>query len=161
MRSLILTAALLATPVLAAAPALHAQRAAPTAADSAVLRALDLPRIMQRARTAGIPDSSLRVLIDAMRRRGIPAEDAAAAAESELETVERGGKKEEFGSYVRAQVDAGYRGRELADRIHAEQRRRGMGPEKANRSDDRPERGRRSSSDSSRGKSSAAQGRRP
>ena len=109
------------------------QSRVPTAADSALVRALDLPRFMQRARAAGAPDSTLRGMIDAMRRRGIPVQDAAPAVETEVEVVEQGGNKDAFGQFVKSQVEAGYRGRELADRIHAERARRGMGPDHARR----------------------------
>jgi hypothetical protein len=137
------------------APALYAQGTAPagapqtrvpTAADSAVLRALDLPQIFQRARTAGIPDSSLRGMIDAIRRRGVPPEDVAPAVELEVEEVERGGSKDNFGSFVRAQVESGLRGRELSAAIRAERERRGMGPAGRGRPDGagaRPEKGAR------------------
>jgi hypothetical protein len=122
--------------ILALAPSLSAQGAAgapqtrvPTAADSAILRAIDLPRVMQRAREAGIPDSSIRGVMDRMRQRGIPAEDAATAVGMEVEAVERGGDRNNFGAFVRSQVESGLRGRELAAAIRAERERRGMGPE--------------------------------
>lgn len=122
--------------VLALAPSLTAQSATgapqtrvPTAADSALLRALDLPRVMQRAREAGIPDSSLRGVMDRMRQRGIPAEEATAAVDLEVETVERGGDRANFGAFVRTQVESGVRGRDLAAAIRAERQRRGMAPE--------------------------------
>lgn len=122
--------------VLAFAPSVTAQSATgapqtrvPTAADSALLRALDLPRVMQRAREAGIPDSSIRGVMDRMRQRGIPAEDATAAVDLEVETVERGGDRANFGSFVRTQVESGVRGRDLAAAIRAERQRRGMAPE--------------------------------
>lgn len=101
----------------------------PTAADSVLLRALDLPRVMQRARAAGAPDSTLRGLIDAMLRRGIPAGEATPAVETEVEVVEQGGNKDAFGQFVKSQVEAGYRGKELAARIRAERARRGTGPD--------------------------------
>lgn len=122
--------------VLAFAPSVTAQSATgapqtrvPTAADSALLRALDLPRVMQRAREAGIPDSSLRGVMDRMRQRGIPAEEATAAVDLEVETVERGGDRANFGAFVRTQVESGVRGRDLAAAIRAERQRRGMAPE--------------------------------
>lgn len=128
--------------ILAAAPALLAQGRAPvgdpqarvpSAADSALLRALELPEIFQRARSAGVPDSSLRDMIDAMRRRGIPTAEAIPAVEMELEAVEQGGNRDNFGSFVRAQVEAGVRGQELAARIRAERQARGMGPGRGER----------------------------
>jgi hypothetical protein len=122
--------------LLALAPTVSAQSATgapqtrvPTAADSAILRALDLPRVMQRAREAGIPDSSIRGVMDRIRQRGVPAGDATTAVEMEVETVERGGNRENFGAFVRAQVESGLRGRELAAAIRAERQRRGMSPE--------------------------------
>ncbi len=122
--------------LLAAAASVEAQSAtgvptvrAPSAVDSAILRAIDLPRVMQRAREAGIPDSSIRGVMDRMRQRRVPAEDAASAVELEVETVERGGDRNNFGSFVRAQVESGLRGRELAAAIRAERERRGMGPQ--------------------------------
>lgn len=137
----LLTGLLLAAPALAAqgtAPAGAPQTRVPSAADSAVMRAMDLPQIFQRARTAGIPDSALRGMIDAMRRRGIPTEDAIPAVELEVEAVEAGGSKDNFGSFVRAQVESGLRGRELAAAIRAERQARGMGPGRAERAG-RPE----------------------
>lgn len=126
----LLTGALLLAPALSAQSTTGApQTRVPTAADSALLRALDLPRVMQRARTAGAPDSTLRGMIDAMRRRGIPAQEATPAVETEVEVVERGGNKDAFGQFVKSQVEAGYRGRELAERIRAERARRGLGAE--------------------------------
>ena len=135
---LVLAGALLAASGLGAQSATQApQTRVPTAADSAILRAIDLPRVMQRAREAGIPDSSIRGIMDRMRQRGIPAEEATSAVELEVETVERGGNKDNFGSFVRAQVESGLRGRELAAAIRAERQRRGMGPEgRAGRRDD-------------------------
>lgn len=122
--------------LLALAPALAAQGApgapqtrVPTAADSAILRAIDLPRVMQRAREAGIPDSSIRGVMERMRQRGIPAEDATTAMDMEVEAVERGGDRDNFGAFVRTQVESGLRGRELAAAIRAERQRRGMAPD--------------------------------
>lgn len=127
----LITGLLLAAPALVAQgtrPAGDPQARVPSAADSAVMRALDLPQIFQRARSAGIPDSSLRGMIDAMRSRGIPTEEAIPAVEMEVEAVEQGGNKDNFGSFVRAQVESGVRGQELAARIRAERQARGMGP---------------------------------
>lgn len=125
----------------------------PTAADSALMRALDLPRIMQRARAAGVPDSSVRGILGEMRRRGIPAAEAEPALEMEVDAVEAGGRPDNFGAFVRSQVEAGYRGRELAERIRAEHQARGMGP--AGR------RGRPAGAGRQGGDSSAAAGKAP
>lgn len=121
------------------APALGAQGAAPqagttamtraaTAADSALLRALELPKLMERARRAGAADTTIAEMIDIIRRRGLPAEEAVPAVEMEVETLEQGGSKDNFGGFVKAQVQSGLRGRDLAAAIRAERARRGMGP---------------------------------
>lgn len=129
VRLLVLVGALSAAPPLASQSTPATQARVPTAADSALLRAIDLPRVMQRAREVGIPDSSIRAVMDRMRRRGLPAEEAATVVDLEVETVERGGDRNNFGSFVRSQVESGLRGRELAAAIRAERARRGMGPE--------------------------------
>lgn len=137
MRPTLFVAALLSAGTLAAQatpttqPSAAAERAAQAAVgvvDSALMRALDLPRVMQRAREAGVPDSSIRGILDAMRRRRVPAGEASPAVELEVEAVERGAPKDNFGSFVRGQVERGLRGRDLAAAIHAERARRGMGP---------------------------------
>lgn len=133
----------------------------PSAADSAVARALDLPAVMQRARAVGIPDSTVRGIMDQMRRRGVPVGDALPAVELEVESVEQGGEKDNFGHFVRAQVESGLRGQALAAAIHAERDRRGMGP--ANRGQGRAGRdsaAMRGGRPDGRGRPDAAGGRR-
>ncbi len=98
-----------------------------TPQDSALLRALRLPTIIQEARRAGVPDSAVRVVIEDFRRRGVPAGDAEPAVREELEAVRAGAPREGFGEFVRAQLDRGVRGRELAEEIRAERARRGIG----------------------------------
>jgi hypothetical protein len=135
MRNLVLlTGALLLAPALTAQSTTGApQSRVPTAADSAILRALEFPRIMQRARAAGAADSTLRGMLEIMRTRGLPAQDATAALETEVEILEQGGNKDNFGQFVKTQVESGLRGRELAASIRAERARRGMGPDRAQR----------------------------
>lgn len=137
MRNLVLlSGALLLAPALSAQSTLGApQTRVPTAADSAILRALEFPRVMQRARAAGAADSTLRGILETMRTRGLPAHDATAALETEVEILEQGGNKENFGQFVKTQVEAGLRGRELAASIRAERARRGMGPDRAQRAE--------------------------
>lgn len=129
MRPTFIAAALLvATAVGAQSTTGAPQTRVPTAADSALQRALDLPRVFQRARASGIPEGTVQGVLDEMRRRGIPADEAIPAVAMEVDAVEAGAPKENFGSFVRAQVESGLRGRELAAAIRAERERRGMGP---------------------------------
>jgi hypothetical protein len=135
-RVLLLAGALCAASPLLAQGTPPVQSPAPqaaTAADSAILRALQLPTMMQRAREAGAPDSSLRAIVDLMRRRGIPPAEASEAIEIEVDAMNATGERDNFGAFVRAQVESGVRGQELAARIRAERARRGMGPGRAPR----------------------------
>lgn len=131
----LLTGALLLAPALHAQSTTGAQTRVPSVADNAIVRALDFPLIMQRARAAGAPDSTLTKVLEAMRSRGLPAHDAAAALETEVEIVEQGGNRDNFGQFVKSQVESGLRGQDLAAAIRAERARRGMGPDRAERED--------------------------
>lgn len=119
MRLISLTAIALAFP-----PALSAQ-------DGSLLErvraALELPVLGTEAREWGIPDERVSTTIRDIFRSGVPAADASRILDQEVRTVREGGSKDNFGSYVRSQVDAGLRGRALADAIHREHARRGMG----------------------------------
>lgn len=119
MRLISLTAIALAFP-----PALSAQ-------DGALLErvraALELPVLGTEARESGVPDERVSTTIRDIFRSGVPAADASRILDQEVRTVREGGSTDNFGSYVRSQVDAGLRGRALADAIHREHARRGMG----------------------------------
>ncbi|MEP7325349.1 MAG: hypothetical protein ABI836_05305 [Gemmatimonadota bacterium] len=91
------------------------------------LSALMLPVVAAEARDAGVPDGQVRGLIEAIRGRRLPAEDAWRVLDEEVRVVKEGGPRENFGAFVQAKLDAGLRGRELAAAIHEEHRRRGMG----------------------------------
>jgi hypothetical protein len=92
-----------------------------------VLAAAQLPVAAAEAREEGVPNITLGNILDIIRRRGLPAEDARYVLEEEVRAVREGGPKENFGAFVQTQLDAGLRGRALADAIHEEHRRRGMG----------------------------------
>jgi hypothetical protein len=102
-----------------------------SAAVAALMRVLRLPRTTADARQAGIPDSAIRVVLDQIRRRGLPAGDAQEAIEAETEAVKAGAPKDNFGAFVQAQLAAGKRGRELSEAIRAEHARMGHGPKGA------------------------------
>ena len=109
---------------LAAPPALAAQ-------DGALLdkvrTAMNLPVRTAEARDAGVPDERVKSTVWDIFRSGVPAEDATRIFDEEVRIVREGGSKDNFGAFVRSRVEAGLRGRELADAIHAEHARRGMG----------------------------------
>jgi len=108
--------------VLAAAPLV--QRGDPS---PSILEALRLPTLATEARNAGVAEASVRELLDRLRRRGLPADEAALIVGEEVHAVRAGAPKDNFGAFVQRQLDAGLRGRELAEEIRAEHRARGMG----------------------------------
>ena len=109
-----------------ATAAAQQQPAAPGSLDS-VIRILRLPHTTTEAREKGVPDSQVGGIIDILRRSRVPAGDAQVILQGEVDATAAGQPKDNFGSFVQAQHRAGLRGRALADAIHAEQARRGMG----------------------------------
>jgi hypothetical protein len=111
--------------------ALAALLAAPLAqlGDSmpAILRALQLPELVTEARQVGVTDAMVREVLDGLRRRGLPADEAAQVVRAEVDAVHAGAPTDTFGAFVQQQLDAGYRGRALADAIRAEHQARGVG----------------------------------
>jgi hypothetical protein len=103
----------------------------------AILRALQLPELVTEARRAGVTDAMVREVLDGLRRRGLPADEAALVVREEVDAVHAGAPTETFGAFVRRQLDAGHRGRALAEAIRAEHQARGLGYEKGGRSQQR------------------------
>lgn len=101
-----------------------------SAAIAALQRVLRLPRTTADAREAGVADSMIRVVLDEVRRRRLPASDAQEVVEVETEAVKAGAPKDNFGAFVQAQLAAGKRGRALAEAIRAEHAKRGHGPKR-------------------------------
>jgi hypothetical protein len=99
----------------------------PTVTDSTIRVVFDLPKVVDEARRTGIPDSTIRVVLDSLRKRRVPAEETGAILQSEVDAVKGGAPKDNFGQAVNALLARGLRGRELAEAIHAEHARRGMG----------------------------------
>lgn len=104
-----------------------AQQTQPSSESTIITNLLNLPLAVEAARRAGIPGGTISDVLDSLRRRRVPAEDAEQILRGEVEAVERGAPKENFGAFVNAQLARGLRGRELAAAIHAEHARRGIG----------------------------------
>ena len=103
---------------------------APLAAQSVldqIRDALRLPAIAADARQSGVPDAQVSDVLDQIRRRRLPAGDASRVLDEELRAVREGGPVDNFGAFVQTQLDAGLRGRALAEAIRAEHARRGIG----------------------------------
>jgi len=103
-----------------------AQAGDPTFA-STILEALRLPALVTEARGAGVPETAVRQVLDALRRRGVGADEAALVVREEVAAVNAGAPRDNFGAFVQAQLDAGLRGRALAEAIRKEHRARGIG----------------------------------
>ena len=125
--------------------------------------ALRLPTIATDARQSGVPDDQVTGVLEQIRRRRLPAGDASRVMDEELRAVREGGPTNNFGAFVQSRLEAGLRGRELAEAIRAEHARRGIGrPDDAGqgrqsdraRPDDagqrQPERGRRDTANAAR-----------
>ena len=97
-------------------------------ADSTVLRAIQLPSVAEILRERGVPVEEIEAAIEDAQARGVPPSEMAGVLEETAETVEETGPIENFGAFVQAQLEAGLRGRELAEAIRAEHARRGIGP---------------------------------
>ncbi|MDP2957696.1 MAG: hypothetical protein Q8N53_14820 [Longimicrobiales bacterium] len=93
----------------------------------AILWALRLPALVTEARQVGITEVVVREVLNGLRSRGLSADEAALVVREEVDAVRAGGPKDNFGGFVQRQLDAGLRGRALADAIRAEHRSRGIG----------------------------------
>jgi hypothetical protein len=89
---------------------------------------LGLPKRTDEARRAGVPDSTVRSVLDIFRERGTAPETVEEILIVETDVVREGGPRENFGSFVQAQLQQGLRGRALSDAIRAEHARQGRGP---------------------------------
>lgn len=107
-----------------------------------------MPQAADEARrTSG--DNEVGTLFDIFRERRVPADEAVLVVEEYRRTRQEHGQVENFGAFVRSQLDRGLRGRELAEAIRQEHAARGRGPEARGRPGEagreqpgRPERGR-------------------
>jgi hypothetical protein len=88
---------------------------------------LGIPRRADEARRAGVPDSTLRGVLDILVKERVPAKEAEAILVAERDGAAEHGPTDNFGAFVQAQLAAGKRGQELAAAIRAEHRARGKG----------------------------------
>ena len=91
------------------------------------LRALELPLMTDRLRRHGIPETDIRGLLDAAKNAGLPADAATDVVDEAAESVKEHGRVDNLGVFVKAQLDAGLRGKELAAAIRAEHVANGKG----------------------------------
>ena len=94
---------------------------------ASVLQALRLPRATQEARVLGVPDSDIRAILDRSRERRLPAADVTELIENGNKAIREHGPIDNFGAFVQSRLDAGLRGRDLAEAIRAEHAAHGKG----------------------------------
>jgi hypothetical protein len=93
-----------------------------------ILAAADLPRIVDLLRRdGGIPEDQVKDVLDHGRKDHVPASEIKDVLSDADEAVKANGPVDNFGAFVTAQLDAGLRGRALAQAIRDEHARRGIG----------------------------------
>lgn len=92
-----------------------------------ILRAIQLPEATEVLRQQGVPAAEIEAAIQGARERDVSPDVMTGVFEESSQTVEEHGPIENFGAFVQQQLEAGLRGRELAEAIRAEHARRGIG----------------------------------
>jgi hypothetical protein len=111
--------------ILAAASPLSAQ-----ATSEWVTRLLDaskLPVSAAGARAEGASNEEVSSVLDVLKREKVPPEQAREILDEERASRREHGPVDNFGGFVQSKLDAGLRGRELAEAIRAEHVARGKG----------------------------------
>ncbi len=125
-RALILAAAF-AGAVLLVPAATQAQTSEARAAGDRFLAMLGIPMRAEEIRKAGVPDSSVRSVLDILRAKQLPAKDVEEILITERDAAREHGPTDNFGAFVQSRLDQGLRGRDLAAAIRAEHAARGKG----------------------------------
>jgi hypothetical protein len=86
-----------------------------------------LPAAAQESRQLGVPESDLQGVFRVARDNRLTSTDLLDIFTVENDAIRQNGRIDNFGSFVQGRLAAGLRGRDLADAIHAEHARRGMG----------------------------------
>jgi len=110
-----------------AAPAAQAE----VSAKARILGALNLPLKAQALRKGGTDEQEIKAGLKAARDSKLPATDAADLIEEAVTASREHGPVGNFGSFVKTQLDAGVRGKALAEAIRNEHASKGKGKGKA------------------------------
>lgn len=92
-----------------------------------LMEAVKLPEIAERTREAGVPAEDVKEAIDAMAKKETRGDEATAAMTAAAEATKVHGPVDNFGAFVQEKLDAGLRGKELAQAIREEHAARGTG----------------------------------
>lgn len=122
---------IVASLIVLAAP-LSAQTGNPTTVEETLIQritaALELPRLTAAIRETGVPDTTVRSLLNSMDRWRLPNTEQVAILTAERDAARANGPTNNFGAFVQGRLAAGLRGRQLAAAIRAEHLRQGNGP---------------------------------
>jgi hypothetical protein len=100
---------------------------AATPGPGSIAGALDLPSRARDLRNAGVAPGEVETTLKGARSRGVPAGETAEVLDETAQAVKEHGPIDNFGAFVQAQLDAGLRGKALADAIRAEHAAHGKG----------------------------------
>lgn len=117
---------ILAVLTLTAAPLMAQTMPANNAEDLFVQRVqalLDLPRLAADVRDAGVPNSTVWEVLNAMDRAKLPETEQVALLTAERDAAREHGPVDNFGAFVQTRLAAGDRGQVLAKAIRAEHAR--------------------------------------
>jgi hypothetical protein len=92
-----------------------------------ILVAIQLPTLAHTMRVSGVPEVDVEATLVSFRETELHAGAAATALVAANEAVERKGPVENFGAFVKAELAAGKRGKDLAASIKTEHKKRGIG----------------------------------
>ncbi|MDT8368512.1 MAG: hypothetical protein RQ745_04855 [Longimicrobiales bacterium] len=124
---------------------------------SEILQTILLPKVSEELRESGVPVEEVETAVAAARQSGVSPGEATGVFGEAIKSVGENGPIENFGGFVRAQLERGLRGKELADAIRAEHAARGIGRGRKLDSD-RPGRGRGGPPDNARPGASGERG---
>jgi len=113
-------------PILALAAPLSAQDDAKSKR-AEILAALDLPTQAQALRDKGAEKGQVKEALRAARGKKLKAKETRDLLKSASDAADEHGTVENFGTFVKSQLAAGKRGRDLAAAIRAEHGKRGRG----------------------------------
>jgi hypothetical protein len=90
--------------------------------------AMQLPAIVDSVKkNSGMPEREVHDVIAEIKRRRMPASEARDVLRESNAAIRDHGPVDNFGAFVKARLDAGLRGRALAQAIRQEHARRGIG----------------------------------
>jgi hypothetical protein len=90
--------------------------------------AMQLPAVVDSVKqNSGMPEREISDVIAEIKRRRMPASEARDVLRESNAAIRDHGPVDNFGAFVKARLDAGLRGRALAQAIRQEHARRGIG----------------------------------